>query len=83
MQAYPWDFRVSAWGTIKLLDEGETCPNEIVFRCNDNIKEWLEKKLKECNYKNLLQCVASPNLPAWRLRKWLKEQWEKERGDEK
>lgn len=75
---YPWDFRVSAWGTIKLLDEGEACPNEIVFRCNDNIKEWLEKKLKECNYKNLLQCVASPNLPAWRLRKWLKEQWEKE-----
>lgn len=80
---YPWDFRVSAWGTIKLLDVGETCPNEIVFRCDDNIKEWLEKKLKECNYKNLLQCVASPNLPAWRLRKWLKEQWEKERGDEK
>ena len=39
---------------------------------------YIEKKLKECNYKALLQCVASPNLPAWRLRKWLKEQWEKE-----
>ena len=36
------------------------------------------KKLQECDYKSILNCVSTPNLPAWRLRKWLKEQWDKE-----
>lgn len=63
-------------GTIRLLNKDETCPNEVVFKCDSDIKDWLQEKLKECDYKELLQCVASPNLPAWRLRKWLKEQWE-------
>ena len=75
---YPWDYRVAAWGSIRLLGEEETCPNEVVFRVNDIIKPWLETKLKECDYKALLSCVTTPNLPAWRLRKWLKEEWEKE-----
>lgn len=75
---YPWDFRVSAWGAIHLLKNDETCPNEIVFRVDDSIKEWLENKLKQCNYQSLLSCVSTPNLPAWRLRKWLKEEWDKE-----
>lgn len=73
-----WDFRVSAWGNIHLLKENETCPNEVVFKVsNDKTSAWLEKKLKECNYKDLLSCVSSPNLPAWRLMKWLKEEYEK------
>lgn len=75
---YPWDFRVSAWGSIHLLSPDETCPNEVVFKAEDSIKNWLEKKLKECNYQELLSCVSTPNLPAWRLRKWLKEEYDKE-----
>ena len=75
---YPWDFRVSAWGDIRLLGAGEYCPNEIVFRVDDKQKEWLEQQLKKCPYKELLSCVSTPNLPAWRLRKWLKEKWDSE-----
>lgn len=73
-----WDYRVAAWGTIRLLGEDEFCPNEVVFKCDENMKPWLEKKLKECNYQAILNCVTTPNLPAWRLRKWLKEQWDAE-----
>ena len=76
---YPWTFRVSAWGKIHLLSADETCPNEVVFICNDDIKEWLHKKLQECDYQNLISCVSSPNLPAWRLKKWLYEEWRKEK----
>ena len=75
---YPWTYRVAAWGTIKLLEDGETCPNEVVFDADDTIKEWLGKKLKECDYQEILSCVTTPNLPAWRLKKWLKEEYEKE-----
>lgn len=71
-----WDFRVCAWGTIHLLNKDETSPNEIVFLVEDSMKPWVERKLKECDYQNLLSCVSTPNLPAWRLRKWLKEEWE-------
>lgn len=78
---YPWDFRVSAWGGIHLLGPDETCPNEVVFRVDDSIRDWLEKKLKECDYQALLSCVSTPNLPAWRLRKWLKEEYEKEKNN--
>jgi hypothetical protein len=75
---FPWDFRVAAWGTIRLLAEGETCPNEVVFRVSEDRRVWLEEKLKNCNYNSLLSCVTTPNLPAWRLRKWLKEEYNKE-----
>lgn len=75
---YPWDFRVSAWGTIHLLAENETCPNEVVFRVKPEMYNWLKEKLEKCDYKALLSCVTTPNLPAWRLRKWLKEEYEKE-----
>lgn len=75
---YPWDFRVSAWGDIRLLDVKEYCPNEIVFRVDNERKEWLEHQLKNCPYKELLSCVSTSNLPAWRLRKWLKEKWDNE-----
>lgn len=74
---YPWDFRIAAWGSIRLLNEGETCPNEVVFKTTDEIKPWLKDKLKQCNYQSLLSCVTTPNLPAWRLRKWLKEEYER------
>lgn len=77
----PWDFRVSAWGNIKLLENEETCPNEIVFLTDENTKEWLSQKLKMCNYKELLSCVSTPNLPAWRLKKWLKEEYQKDHGE--
>ena len=73
-----WDFRVAAWGSIRLLGENEFCPNEIVFKAEDEIKPWLKQKLQECDYKELLSCVSTPNLPAWRLRKWLKEEWDSE-----
>lgn len=77
----PWNFRVSAWGNIKLLENEETCPNEIVFLTDENTKEWLSQKLKMCNYKELLSCVSTPNLPAWRLKKWLKEEYQKDHGE--
>lgn len=72
---YPWDFRVCAWGNIRLLKDDETADNEIVFRVDDESKrEWLADALGRCNYKSLLSCVSEPNLPAWRLNKWLCEQ---------
>lgn len=71
---YPWDFRVAAWGSIKLLGEDEQATNEIVFEIDDEaIRPWLEKALRECDYQELLSCVSTPNLPAWRLRKYLYE----------
>lgn len=73
-----WDFRVCAWGTIHLLDDEEFSPNEIVFMVEDELKDWVEEKLRRCDYNSLLSCVSTPNLPAWRLRKWLKEEWDKE-----
>ena len=73
-----WDFRIAAWGNIHLLKNNEFCPNEIVFKCNNEIKEWLKKELENCNYNSILSCVSSPNLPAWRLKKYLKEQYIKE-----
>ena len=55
---YPWDFRVCAWGNIRLLKDDETADNEIVFRVDDETKrEWLGKCLSCCNYKSLLSCV--------------------------
>lgn len=75
---YPWDFRVAAWGKVRLLEDGEFCPNEVVFKVQENMRNWVGQKLKKCNYQELLSCVASPNLPAWRLRKWLKEEYDKE-----
>ena len=69
---YPWDFRVAAWGNIRLLKDDETADNEIVFRVDDESKrEWLADALGRCNYKSLLSCVSEPNLPVWRLNKWL------------
>ena len=72
---YPWDFRVCAWGNIRLLQENEQADNEIVFDVDEQIKPWVREQLEKCNYKDLLSCVSSPNLPAWRLRKWLYEQY--------
>ncbi len=72
---------MAAWGTIKLLEANETCTNEVVFKLdpnNPNIYHWLGQKLNECDYNAILNCVSTPNLPAWRLRKWLKEQWDLE-----
>lgn len=72
---YPWDYRVSAWGKIRLLKEGEYADNEVVFRVDDSSKkEWLAIQLQSCDFQSLLSCVSSPNLPAWRLNKWLYEQ---------
>ena len=70
-----WDFRICAWGNIHLLDDEEYSPNEIVLLVEDNMKDWVGNKLRECDYVSLLNCVSTPNLPAWRLQKWLKEQW--------
>lgn len=75
---YPWDFRVSAWGQIHLLSEDEQSTNEVVFKCDSSISDWLKNKLTNCPYYNIINCVSSPNLPAWRLRKWLKEEWDKD-----
>ena len=72
---YPWDFRVQAWGNIHLLEKNEYADNEIVFRVDDRAQyDWLKEQLFHCDYKSLLSCVASPNLPVWRLNKWLYEQ---------
>lgn len=75
-----WDFRVAAWGNIRLLGEDEYCPNEVVLMVDDDMKEWVREKLRSCNYNEVCSCVSSPNLPAWRLKKWLKEEWEKEKA---
>lgn len=73
-----WDYRIAAWGNIRLLQENEYCPNEVVLKVLPEKKEWLRHKLEQCNYKQLISCVSSPNLPAWRLKKWLKEEYDKE-----
>jgi hypothetical protein len=75
---YPWDFRIAAWGNIRLLNENENATNEIVLEVEPFIKDWIHNKLKNCNYQSLLSCVSTPNLPAWRLKKWLFEEWEEE-----
>ena len=73
---YLWDFRVAAWGRIRLLNENEFADNEIVFRVDDPTKyQWLKDRLQECNYNSLVSAVSSPNLPAWRLNKWLLEKY--------
>lgn len=74
---YPWDFRVAAWGTIRLLGEDEFCPNEIVFEVEDDMRDWVQNKLENCPYTQIINSVTTPNLPAWRLRKWLKEEYNK------
>lgn len=74
---YPWDFRVAAWGNIRLLKDDEVATNEIVFTVEPAMVEWVGNKLKECDYHSLLSCVSTPNLPAWRLQKWLYEEWQK------
>lgn len=71
-----WTFRVAAWGTIKLLQEGEQSPNQIVIMMKDpqsQIAKQIQKELLTCDYSSLLSCVSTPNLPAWRLKKWLSE----------
>lgn len=76
---YAWDFRVSAWGKIELLPEGKFADNEIVFRVDDPTKyEWLKNKLQICDYNKLLNYVTSPNMPIWRLKKWLHEEYAKD-----
>lgn len=42
------------------------------------MRPWVGEKLLQCDYKSLLSCVTTPNLPAWRLKKWLKEEYEKD-----
>lgn len=73
---YPWDFRVAAWGRIRLLGQDERADNEIVFRVDDESKrEWLKDALERCDYNSLVSAVSSPNLPIWRLKKWLVEEY--------
>lgn len=71
-----WDFRVAAWGKLRLLETDEKADNEIVFRVEDNMKEWVSEQLQKCDYNGVASYVTSPNLPVWRLNKWLKEQWD-------
>lgn len=71
-----WSFRVAAWGRLRLLGENEFADNEIVFLVEEDKKQWLSQKLAECDYHSIAGYVSSPNLPVWRLNKWLKEQWE-------
>lgn len=75
---YPWTHRVAAWGTIKLLSPDETASNEVVFDVEPQMCDWITHKLQECDYESLVSCVSTPNLPAWRLLKWLKEQYSQE-----
>ena len=70
-----WDFRIAAWGVPRLLNDGEYCTNEVVIECLPEYKEKIEKLLKDCNYQSLLSCVSLPNLPAWRVKKYLWERW--------
>lgn len=74
---FPWDFRVAAWGRIRLLNKSEFADNEIVFRVDDAAQyEWLKQELVSCNYSTLVYSISSPNLPIWRLKKYLKERYE-------
>lgn len=70
-----WDFRVAAWGRLRLLGADEYADNEIVFIVSLEMRDWVSKKLQECDYTAIAGYVTSPNLPVWRLNKWLKEQW--------
>lgn len=70
-----WDFRVAAWGRIRLLEDDEFCPNEVVLMVDDDMKDWVREQLQKCDFRELVSCVSTPNLPAWRLKKWLWEQY--------
>lgn len=72
----PWDYRVAAWGRLRLLKENEFADNEIVFLVDESKHQWLKEQLEKCDYEAIAGYVTSPNLPVWRLNKWLKEQWD-------
>jgi len=40
-----WTFRVAAWGKIHVLEDGETCPNEVVIKCLEKDKSWIREAL--------------------------------------
>lgn len=70
-----WTFRVAAWGTIRLLNDGEYVPNEVVIKLTDNsaLYDWMKQSLETADYNTIVNAVTTPNLPAWRLKKYLYE----------
>ena len=76
----PWTFRVAAWGKIRLLEDGETCPNEVVIMMDNDAKltEWVGDSLETADFSKIINAVKAPNLPAWRLKKYLYEKGKEE-----
>lgn len=76
----PWTYRIAAWGKIRLLEEGETCPNEVVIMIDKEAElyDWIGKTLAETDYESIVKAVKAPNLPAWRLKKYLYEKGKEE-----
>lgn len=73
-----YDFRIAAWHYPRLLKDGETCTNEIVIDVVPAKYEWFKTKLEECDFNSLMSATVSPNMPDWRVLKYLKECYDKD-----
>lgn len=68
-----YDFRIAAWHYPRLLKDDETCTNEIVIDVAPSKYEWFKKQLENCDYDSLMSATNSPNMPDWRILKYLDE----------
>ena len=60
-------------GNIRLLNDGEYCPNEVVLKVEKDKIEEVSKILQNANLSSLANGITTPNLPAWRLKKYIYE----------
>lgn len=73
-----YDFRIAAWHYPRLLKDNEFCTNEIVLLVDPKKYDWFNKTLSECNYNDLMKATNSPNLPDWRILKYLDTRWKED-----
>lgn len=73
-----YDFRIAAWHYPRLLKDNEYCTNEIVINVDPKKYDWFKSTLEKCDFDSLISCTNAPNLPDWRVLKYLKEQYDKE-----
>lgn len=73
-----YDFRIAAWHYPRLLKDGETCTNEIVINVRPDRYKWFKEKLEQCNFDSLKSCTNAPNMPDWRVLKYLQECYDKD-----
>lgn len=74
-----WDYRISAWGSIKLLNDNEVFTKEIGIKAETKeMKYWLDTVI-QFDYSTLVanKNVAMPDLPKWQVEKYLYEKYRK------